>query len=512
VRVAPSGALFGVLLLGAPPVATTSDWNTAVGRDAARTGLSPEIGPLGSHLLWQGGRPGIVAQQGCAAGNSFFTNRIQSFTIPTGTWITAQDIDTGDEAWAVQLPFDSQNPSHRSKVSAVRDGNVYATRSGNGTEDFLYALDPADGAILWQSEDKIGEETTESVAFAPNGDIVAGNFSSVMRIAAADGSTVWATARTCPTSNGCSAAVFGDRVYLWEASAGGPKVTAFDLATGARLYSTPAVSAGLAQQLGLFVGPDGAVYAPRTQNNPATDFLVSYTDTGTDFVENWRTPLGYVPFASFGVGPDGTVYSYSRDLRVVRLDPSGGLVLDQTDPLPGDFPYQPRMAIDAAGKVFVTNGGFASGELFAFDADLTFRWSEPVTNVNVGGPVLCANGTLLVCGVGTDVRAYRTVPTGAVAAESAAPLRIRPAAPNPFAAGTSIRFDLPAPSQVSVRVIDAAGRHVRTIAAGASLGGGAQALRWDGRDERGHDAPAGVYFYRVETPREAAGGKLVRAR
>jgi outer membrane protein assembly factor BamB len=491
--------------------AGASDWNTAVGRDAGRTGLSPETGPDAAELLWQTGRPSLIAQQGCAAGNLFFTNRIQSFALPNGTWITAQSIETGAEAWAVQLPFDVQNPSHRSKVTAVRDGHVYATRAGDTKEDYLYALDPADGSIVWQSEHKIGEETTESVSFASDGDIVSGNFSSIMRIDKDDGSTLWTSPRTCPTSNGCSVAVSGNRVYLWEASGSGPIVTALDLATGANLYSTPAVAGGIVQQIGLFVGPDGTVYAPRAQNNAVTDFLVSYTDTGSGFVENWRVPLGYVPFASFGIGPDGTVYSYSRDLRVIRLDPADGSVVNSSNPLPGDFPFQPRMAIDATGKVFVTNGGFAQGRLFSFDADLTLRWSVPVANVNVGGPVLCQNGTLLVCGIGTDVRAYRTDPTAApVTASSPPAMRIDPAVPNPFVVGTSIRFELAGPSKVSVRLFDVGGRALRSLAEDVSMAAGPQALRWDGCDERGRAMPAGVYFYRVETAGQSGGGRLVR--
>ena len=66
------------------------------------------------------------------------------------------------------------------------------------------------------------------------------------------------------------------------------------------------------------------------------------------------------------------------------------------------------MAIGADGVLYVTNGGFGDGRLFSFNPDLTLRWSTPVTNVNVGGPALGSCGILVVCGIGTDVRAYRT--------------------------------------------------------------------------------------------------------
>ena len=93
----------------------------------------------------------------------------------------------GQELWAIQLPYDFPGTSWRSRVSAIRDGQVYASRSGNTNADYLYALDPADGSIVWRSEDLIDEGSTESLAFAPNGDLIGGNFTSLLRIDRVDG-------------------------------------------------------------------------------------------------------------------------------------------------------------------------------------------------------------------------------------------------------------------------------------------------------------------------------------
>ncbi|MEE8155106.1 MAG: hypothetical protein V3T53_09170, partial [Phycisphaerales bacterium] len=86
--------------------------------------------------------------------------------------------------------------------------------------------------------------------------------------------------------------------------------------------------------------------------------------------------------------------------------------VDESEPLQFDFPLQPRMAIDADGKVFVTNGSFPSGALFSLNADLTSRWSVNITNVNLGGPAIGEDGILIVCGIGSDVRAYQTTLLG----------------------------------------------------------------------------------------------------
>ncbi len=69
--------------------------------------------------------------------------------------------------------------------------------------------------------------------------------------------------------------------------------------------------------------------------------------------------------------------------------------------------------------------------------------------------------------------------------------------PNPAAASTTVAFSVPFETRGSVRVFDAAGRHVATLADG-TLQAGPQSLRWDGRDSRGVPASQGVYFVRIE--------------
>ena len=421
------GALVAATCVGA---ADAQDWNTGVGGDSTRASLSQHLGPSDPAVLWNGSLPGIVAQQAIIDGDVMVTNRIGSFTIPTGTWIVAHDLFTGDLLWQTQLPYDFPGTSWRSRASAMRDGHVYATRAGNTNLDFLYALDVADGSIVWQSDDLIDESTTESLAFAADGDIIAGGFNSIMRIDRDTGDTVWSSVRSCPTTGGCQVAVYLDTAYIWEASAEGPIITAFDVPTGDRLHSSEGIGGGFVEQLGPLVGPDGTVYAPRTQNNVLTDFFVALEDTGTEFVEKWSVPMGYTPFASFGVGPDGSVYSYDADKQIMRLDPDTGAILDTSIPLrdAAEVTLAARMAIGADGIVYVTNGGFPDGELFSFDADLTLRWSEPITNVNVGGPAIGPCGIMEVCGVGADVRAYQTPCTGDLDAYGGSSSRLVPIA------------------------------------------------------------------------------------
>lgn len=440
---------------------SADNWQVGPGGKPSRNSLSSEIGPQTNALLWQNGYTSVIAQQAVIDGDIVAMSRIFNINnVLQGTKIVVQSLTTGDTLWTLVLPVDFPATDWRSRVSAFKDGIIYATRAGNTNYSYMYALDAADGSIVWKSEGLVNECSTEGASFAGNGDLIVGNFDNIIRINYLDGTTIWQTNRSCPTSNGQEVAVFGSRGYYWEASPTGPMVSAIDLDSGDYLFSTNGgLTPGLIQQLGLFIGPDGTVYAPRTMNNVTTDFLFALSDKGTYFEEKWNIPLGYVPFATFGVGPDGSVYTYSQSDEVLRIDPFNSTILDTSEVvLGGDF-SQPRMAIDAQGYVFVTNGGFTGGALYSFNPDLTLRWSENITNVNVGGPAIGNNGTLVVCGTGTDVRAYEGMGTGLKEIPQHNSLRVYP---NPSNQIINIEYGpgKKSPSGINIEILNCIGVQV----------------------------------------------------
>jgi hypothetical protein len=71
---------------------------------------------------------------------------------------------------------------------------------------------------------------------------------------------------------------------------------------------------------------------------------------------------------------------------------------------------------------------------------------------------------------------------------------LRVAGANPAGAGgTRLAFGLPRAGTAALSIVDAAGRRVRSLAAGP-LEAGAHEAAWDGRDEGGRRAAAGLYF------------------
>lgn len=86
--------------------------------------------------------------------------------------------------------------------------------------------------------------------------------------------------------------------------------------------------------------------------------------------------------------------------------------------------------------------------------------------------------------------------------------------PNPFNPATTIRFSLSstAAGPVTVAILDARGRHVRTLLRGAVYPAGLHDVRWNGLDDGARPVAAGVYLVRVATRAGSAVQKVALVR
>lgn len=504
----PLRTVLVLLLLAASIPATAADWPNS-GGNAGRNCLTTETGPTAEDVLWTGGRSSLIAWQPVTEGNRVFMIRQLRWPNqqPGDSPVIAMDLTTGGELWARDLPYNTGDWT--AWIAGARDGRVYASRSGNGASvsAYLYALDAASGGTIWVSQDQIDAGPYDGVVFTPEGDLLVASFQDIWRIRRTDGTTAWHAVHTGSVSGTCGGALYGNSFYVADAVYGGHVLVRFDAVTGARLYQSP-IMAGFTLQNTPMVGPDGTIYLNRTQNNVAVDFLYAFTDTGTQFVEKWHVPTASNTAAELAVGIDGSVYAVIPGPILARLDPDDGSIMNST---PLASISSSRFAIDAAGKVFFSNGDFAGGRFFSFNADLTPRWSTAVANINIGGPALGAQGTLVICGVGTDIRAYRSQDPADVVAQ------IPPAAgrltcfPNPFREGTTISFNLPRGGAASLEVFDAAGHRVRSLLQGEPLPPGTVEVRWDGRGADG-PLPSGAYYFRLTSPGQNGSGRVLLTR
>jgi hypothetical protein len=69
--------------------------------------------------------------------------------------------------------------------------------------------------------------------------------------------------------------------------------------------------------------------------------------------------------------------------------------------------------------------------------------------------------------------------------------------PNPFDAGTVIKFDVPKPGALSIKIYDAEGRLVKLLAQGTAEPG-RYSVTWAGDDQGGNPASPGIYFVKMK--------------
>ncbi len=113
--------------------------------------------------------------------------------------------------------------------------------------------------------------------------------------------------------------------------------------------------------------------------------------------------------------------------------------------------------------------------------------------------------------VGVKVNAFRAVsavPTAVALNElPPAPPSVR-AVPNPVTGSAAIGFTLPTEGYARLVLYDVAGRRVRTLTEGR-LAAGPHVVPWDGRNDRGMQLPAAVYFARLESRAAVRTTKIV---
>lgn len=404
------------LVVGATPVAA-QDWPN-LGGNAARNGLSSELGPIDDDLAWSNATDfSIIAWHPYIAESRVFAIRESGFPSSGGAAndaLIAYDLDTGVEIWRTTLTFAGNTATEWiAWIAGVANGKVYASRATNGAPGPIRAYDAATGAFLWNSIALTQAFAYDGIVFAPDGDLIVADHLGIARIDGNNGSTVWAKVRNCSVSNNCGPAATETAIFIDQVAAGGHIITKLDIATGNPLYSS-SVMPGFTEQNQPFVSPDGGtVYLARTQNNVLTDFLYAFTDDGTQLALLWNVPVRWTTSHEHGIAADGSIYTFTQANEFVRLDPATGVITANAGVLSpiGTGNLSPKTVVDGAGNVYVSNGWAGTpstnGRVWAFNADLSVNhFTLTLDNPNQGGPALGNAGTLVVADL-TSVRAYR---------------------------------------------------------------------------------------------------------
>jgi acid phosphatase len=109
--------------------------------------------------------------------------------------------------------------------------------------------------------------------------------------------------------------------------------------------------------------------------------------------------------------------------------------------------------------------------------------------------------------VGFEI-ATRRLPVPSGVAEHSGRNALRIQVLDSVGAATTVSYDLPRASLVSLAVFDVAGRRVAQLVEGPQASG-VHFVRWAAADARGRRMPSGVYFCRLQSPSAAASARLI---
>ena len=193
--------------------AVADNW-TNNGGNGRRNGQSTAAGPTAEDLLWCNTDDfSIISWHPYILDGRVFTIREAGFPQAGGSAndaLVAYDIDTGAELWRRTLSFGGDTSQEWiAWIAGVNNSKVYASRSSHSQPQPIREFDAVSGAEGWESEYHTMTWAHDGVVFAPDGDLIVGDFNSVVRIDASDGGTVWETSRSCPVSGNCGVAING---------------------------------------------------------------------------------------------------------------------------------------------------------------------------------------------------------------------------------------------------------------------------------------------------------------
>ncbi len=366
------------------------NWTT-VGGNNQRNGLSKIVGPdsVVSPAWTVTSSSSVWGNSVFTYGDKFVTSRVVLSPSYIAT-IECRSLTDGGLLWDKQI-------TATSKMYAV-GFSEFAVYAHDYSSDSLYALSPADGSVLWSVyEDMFGGNA--GVLFACNGDpVVRGK-----RLDKYTGTTLWDYNYIVPVSPNAGYAAYDNTFYHYKGAINTDKtVFALDMETGDFEYESAALAGDADQELPLTIGNDGTVYICRDGGN-----LIALRDDGSGLTVKWEyDPVGTNLTGNFGSDSAGNVYIIDAD-AVKLLSRDNGRVLDSSD-ISIPFGYNPTISVDGEGRVYICNSLDTGGKYYCFSPDLqTLIWELPVPYNYYCGPALAKDGTMIIIGSGTEIRAFR---------------------------------------------------------------------------------------------------------
>lgn len=331
-------------------------------------------------------------------GGLFVTSRV-TFS-PYKAMIECRNLMTGGLVWT------SPALGTESILYAMgfNEDAVYAHDYHSG---YFYALNPTDGSIKWVTD-------FLSYTFGPmdgviytcardiiiNGELGSGDESTVC-LDKETGEVIWTNSNWFAITPNKTKAAHGNKLYLINGTLGQPKkLVAVDMETGENLYYSEELPGDGDQEGPIAISPDGIIFFHRDGGD-----LFAVKDNASGFSILWTyTPINMSLFIfSFGVDLSGNLLLLDNG-RLCRLNKDNGIKMDSTQV---SNISTGRITISSDSLIYVNT---TSGTYYAFSYDLqTTLWTIPNMNGNYyAGPALSKEGIMVVCGSGTNIKAYQS--------------------------------------------------------------------------------------------------------
>jgi GH18 family chitinase len=179
----------------------------------------------------------------------------------------------------------------------------------------------------------------------------------------------------------------------------------------------------------------------------------------------------------------------------------------------GYFSGNPRVEVRVGGQwtnVTLTSisPDYEAGAASNFQ---TYTLHFPPTTGDAIRVVGVPGGTMKYISVG-ELRVFRSGTTDVTSTEiTPNEFKLAQNYPNPFNPSTTIQFQMPSMSHVTIAVFNVLGQKIRTLVDRVVAQGSAHTT-WDGKDESGNHVTSGIYLYKMQSGNYLATRKMVFAK